>query len=247
MTLREAGFDNVSLDLVYGIPGQTTAELAGDLRAAVELALEHLSCYELEAKPGTRFTIAHGPELARQAEAIEGYYEQVVCELEANGYRWYETANFCRQVEASDLDLRAQHNLAYWTGSDYVGLGIGAVSTVGEMRWRNEPSLARYLGAAAARAAPSREHEPLTPSTRARERLMLGLRLDVPIGLHGIDGEIDLAGLEHMKELDLVELEGGVLTLTRRGRFLASAVTAELLRDSDDQDAAATALASASA
>ncbi len=94
-TLREAGFDNVSLDLVYGIPDQTAADLDDDLAQALALEPEHLSCYELEAKPGTRFTFAHGEELARQADAMEGYFEQVVDTLTAAGYRWYETANFC--------------------------------------------------------------------------------------------------------------------------------------------------------
>ena len=77
-TLRDAGFDNISLDLIYGIPGQSPADLDADLAEALALEPEHLSCYELEAKPGTRFTHAHGDELARQAEAMEGYFERVV-------------------------------------------------------------------------------------------------------------------------------------------------------------------------
>ena len=95
-TLRDAGFDNISLDLIYGIPGQGAADLEADLADALALEPEHLSCYELEAKPGTRFTHAHGAELARQAEAMEGYAERVVETLTGAGYRWYETANFCR-------------------------------------------------------------------------------------------------------------------------------------------------------
>ena len=71
-TLRDAGFDDISLDLIYGIPGQTAADLERDLAEALALQPEHLSCYELEAKPGTRFTHAHGEELARQTEAMEG-------------------------------------------------------------------------------------------------------------------------------------------------------------------------------
>ena len=77
-TLRDAGFDNISLDLVYGIPGQSSSDLDADLAEALALEPEHLSCYELEAKPGTRFTHAHGDELERQADAMEGYFEQVV-------------------------------------------------------------------------------------------------------------------------------------------------------------------------
>jgi len=137
--LRDAGFDNLSLDLIYGIPGQTVADLESDLADAIELGPEHLSCYELEAKPGTRFTHAWGDELARQAEAMEDYFERVVSTLTGAGYRWYETANFCRG------DLRARHNLGYWLGHDYLGIGVGAVSTIGGERRRNTPKLARYL------------------------------------------------------------------------------------------------------
>ena len=94
--LRDAGIDNISLDLIYGIPGQKPADLARDLAEALALEPEHLSAYELEAKPGTRFTHAHGAELERQAESMETYFERVVETLTAAGYRWYETANFCR-------------------------------------------------------------------------------------------------------------------------------------------------------
>ena len=112
-TLRDAGFDNISLDLLYGIPGQSPADLERDIDEALALAPEHLSCYELEAKPGTRFTHAHGDELERQAEAMEGYFERVVERLTGAGYRWYETANFCRAADrAGGRDLRARHNLA---------------------------------------------------------------------------------------------------------------------------------------
>jgi len=94
--LRDAGFDNISLDLIYGIPWQRPSDLAADIEEALALRPEHLSCYELEAKPGTRFTYVHGEELHRQVEAMEGYFECVVETLVAAGYRWYETANFCR-------------------------------------------------------------------------------------------------------------------------------------------------------
>ena len=83
--LRDAGFDNISLDLLYGIPGQSAADLDSDLADALALEPEHLSCYELEAKPGTRFTHAHGGELERQAEAMEGYFETVVDTLTGVG------------------------------------------------------------------------------------------------------------------------------------------------------------------
>ena len=226
-TLRDAGFDNVSFDLVYGIPGQSVADLERDLAEALALGPEHLSCYELEAKPGTRFTHAHGEELARQAEAMEDYFERVVDVLTGAGYRWYETANFCRAD--SGRDLRARHNLAYWLGRDYLGIGIGAVSTVGGLRWRNAPSLPRYVAALARGERPARELEQLEPEVRSRELLMLGLRLDEPIPLAGLDAAVDRDALARLERHGLVRAAGGTLALTRRGRFLGGGVTAELL------------------
>jgi oxygen-independent coproporphyrinogen-3 oxidase len=226
--LRDAGFDNISLDLIYGIPGQSAADLAADLGDALALEPEHLSCYELEAKPGTRFTHAWGEELRRQADAMEEYFERVVATLTGAGYRWYETANFCR-VDAGGRDLRARHNLGYWLGHDYLGIGIGAVSTIESVRRRNTPRLGRYLAALARGEAPERELEPLDADVRARERVMLGLRLDEPLPLAGIAGSLDPAGLARVERLGLARRADDTLALTERGRFLGGAVTAELL------------------
>jgi putative oxygen-independent coproporphyrinogen III oxidase len=227
--LRDGGVDNLSLDLIYGIPGQSTADLETDLDDALRLGPEHLSCYELEAKPGTRFTHAHGSELARQADAMEGYFELVVSRLTDGGYRWYETANFCR-VDAS-RDLRARHNLGYWLGHDYLGIGIGAVSTVGGTRRRNAPRLAAYMTSLGAGEAPPREIEKLAPDVRLTERVMLGLRLDEPLVLDGLESAVDRDAIERLAALELVEVsaDGARLALTERGRFLGDGVTAELL------------------
>jgi oxygen-independent coproporphyrinogen III oxidase len=226
--LRDAGFDNISLDLIYGIPGQSAADLEADLDDALALEPEHLSCYELEAKPGTRFTHAWGAELERQADAMEDYFERVVTRLTGAGYRWYETANFCR-ADADGRDLRARHNLAYWLGRDYLGLGIGAVTTIENRRWRNTPRLARYLEALAAGRAPERELEPLAADVKLRERVMLGLRLDEPLPLAGLRTTLDPAGLARAERLGLAVDAGDTLALTSRGRFLGGGVTADIL------------------
>jgi oxygen-independent coproporphyrinogen-3 oxidase len=230
--LRDVGFDNISLDLIYGIPGQSPADLDADLSDALALGPEHVSCYELEAKPGTRFTHTHGAELERQAEAMEAYFERVVVRLTAAGYRWYETANFCRLPEAADgRDLRSRHNLAYWRSRDYLGLGIGAVSTIDGRRWRTTPRLRSYLAALAAGEPPPRETEVLLPEVRRSERLLLGLRLDEPLALAGLEEAMDAASLERLERLGLVAHRDGreKLVLTERGRFLGGGVTAELL------------------
>jgi oxygen-independent coproporphyrinogen-3 oxidase len=223
--LRDASFDNISLDLIYGVPGQSTSDLKRDLAETLALAPDHISCYELEAKPGTRFTHAHGAELARQAETMEGYFEQVVDTLVSTGYRWYETSNFCRGGRV------ARHNLAYWLGRDYLGLGIGAVSTIGSMRRRNTPKLGAYVRALSACSRPPRELEPLDPWTRGRERLMLGLRLDEPVPLVEVAGVLDAAALARLEVLGLADCGSDSIALTRRGRFLGGGVTAELMAE----------------
>ena len=231
-TLRGAGLDNLSLDLIYGIPGQSPCDLDADLDEALALEPEHLSCYELEAKPGTRFTHAHGAELARQAEAMESYFERVVARLTESGYRWYETANFCRSPSLADRrDLRSRHNLAYWRGRDYLGLGIGAVSTIQGRRWKTTPRLGTYLTALVAGERPPREIEELPGSVRKSERVLLGLRLDEPLSLAGLESALDSEAVERLERLGLVErgAAGAELALTDRGRFLGGGVTAELL------------------
>jgi oxygen-independent coproporphyrinogen-3 oxidase len=233
--LRDANFDNISLDLLYGVPGQSSSDLERDLEQALALRPEHLSCYELEAKPGTRFAHSHGDELVRQREAMEDYFERVVEVLTGAGYRWYETANFCLEaVRAGGRDLRARHNLAYWRGRDYLGLGIGAVSTVDGVRRRTTPKLAVYLAALARGEAPPRELEPLSTDVRRTERILLGLRLDEPMHVAGLEGALDGQGVSRMERLGLVERRresGGaeLLSLTPRGRLLGGAVTVELL------------------
>ena len=225
--VRDAGIDNISLDLIYGIPGQRPAHLERDLAEALALEPEHVSAYELEAKPGTRFTHSHGAELERQAESMESYIERVVETLIDAGYRWYETANFCRRDERRDL--RAKHNLGYWLGRDYLGVGVGAVSTIENRRWRNAPSLGRYLAALGRGERPAREHEELPAAVRATERVMLGLRLDEPLPLDGLEHAVDDAAVEQLAAGGLVARGERSLTLTRRGRFLGGGVTARLL------------------
>jgi len=229
-TLRDAGFDNISIDLIYGIPGQEPADLAHDLAEALALEPAHVSAYELEAKPGTRFTHAHGAALERQAEAMEGYFETVVATLTDDGYRWYETANFCLAPDrAGGRDLRAKHNLGYWLGRDYLGIGVGAVGTVAGRRVRNAPSLRRYVEALERGDAPPREVEELSPGVQTAERAMLGLRLDEPLPLADVRAAIDGEELAGLERAGLVSAGGDAIALTTRGRFLGGGVTARLL------------------
>jgi oxygen-independent coproporphyrinogen-3 oxidase len=223
LLLRAAGVGDLSLDLIHGIPGQGRAALDDDIDQLLALAPDHCSAYELEAKPGTRFTHRHGPELARQAALVEDHYERLIDRLETAGYRWYETANFCRPGRES------RHNRAYWTGRDYLGIGVGAVSTLGDERRTNLPRLDAYLdGVLAGGHAPHRvEH--VDPATRLRERLMLGLRLEEGVAMATVAEVVDPAALEQLRGAGIVRLEEGRIVLERRGRLVADDVVARLL------------------
>ncbi len=229
-TLRDAGVGNLSVDLLFGVPGQSEADLGSDLAEVVALEPDHVSAYEIEAKPGTRFTRHHAAELAEQADRLETHYERVVAALEDAGYRWYETANFARRGRES------RHNLAYWRGRDYVGIGIGAVSTVGSERRTNAPRLAAYRQAVAGgRPVPSAV-EALTPEIRAAERLMLGLRLADGVPRSAARSALDTGQEARLRGLGILDAGLDTLTLTRRGRFVADDAAALLvLLESDER------------
>ncbi len=224
-TLRAAGVENLSLDLIHGVPGQDRALLDADLDRLIALEPDHCSVYELEAKPGTRFTHAHGAELARQGELLEQHYERVIERLEDAGYAWYESANFARPGRES------RHNRAYWIGRDYLGVGVGAVSTVGTERRVNAPRLAAYMAAIAAGDPAPAKLEEVPATTRQRERLMLGLRLAEGVERAAVDDAIDPAALALLVAHDVVVERGGRIVLERRGRLLVNDVVARLLRD----------------
>jgi oxygen-independent coproporphyrinogen-3 oxidase len=222
--LRAAGVHSLNLDLMFGVPGQEPDDLRADLDDLLALAPDHVSSYELEAKPGTRFTHRYGRELGRQADAMEAYYEEVVATLRGAGYRWYETANFCRPGH------ECRHNLGYWLGHDYLGLGVGAVSTIGLERRRNRPGLSGYLTAVEAGGEPPADVEALTPAERGTERLMLGLRLDRPLELNGLAALVDDDACDRLGAAGMLHRDAGTLALTDRGRFLANDVVASVLR-----------------
>jgi oxygen-independent coproporphyrinogen-3 oxidase len=222
--LRGAGVRSLNLDLMFGVPGETGADLEWDLDELLALAPDHISAYELEAKPGTRFSRRHGRSLEAQRDALEWQYERVVERLREAGYRWYETANFCRPGH------ECAHNLGYWLGHDYLGLGVGAVSTIGLRRWRVRPGLPAYLAAVEAGRRPPVLEEPLSAGERALERLMLGLRLDSPPPLGELWPLVDPGACERLRQAGALALEGDRIRLTDRGRFIADDVVAGLLR-----------------
>ncbi len=218
---NDAGFASVSVDLLFGIPGQSWQQLEADMAEVRALGADHISWYELEIKPETALA-RMGAQVPDDDWAADAY-EMIVGHLEAYGYRWYETANFARPGH------ECRHSLGYWSASDYLGLGVGAVSTVDGVRWRNTSALAPYLREVAERGVPDRTMEPLDAATRRRERWMLGLRLDRPLDTEWAGPPDHPEVLGRLEAGGLLETAGGRVALTRRGRFVQNAVLHELM------------------
>ncbi|MGI9539946.1 MAG: radical SAM family heme chaperone HemW [Miltoncostaeaceae bacterium] len=218
---REAGFASLSIDLLFGVPGQEPAHLAADIDAALELDPDHISWYELELKPGSALAGA-APALPDEDEVADAYRD-IVRRLEGAGYRWYETANHARPGH------ECRHNMAYWGAADYLGLGIGAVSTVGGRRWRNAPRLEEYVERSHRGEVPRRTVEIIDDAVARRERWMLGLRLDGPLDLGWAGPPDHPEAVDRLAGLGLVEADDGELRLTREGRFVQNAVLGELM------------------
>ncbi|MHB1361845.1 MAG: radical SAM family heme chaperone HemW [Thermoleophilia bacterium] len=224
--LRRAGIGSIGLDLMFSIPGQTAAGLESDLDRALALEPDHLSCYELTVKEGSAFQRRWLGELEAAAARGRGFYELAVDRLEGAGYRWYETSNF------SLPGKECRHNLAYWDGSDYLGLGAGAWSTVGTVRWRNSESLEGYIEAAAGGGWEGlREIERLDPRGKISEKLLLGLRRDRGVERGAVAAVLDSRQEKGLLRNGFLVNEGGRICLTRQGRFVANEVCARLLRD----------------
>ncbi len=218
---RAAGFEDLSVDLIFGIPGQTPADLEADLADVLAAGPDHVSWYELEIKPGSALARA-GTEPVDEDEGADAY-ARIVEGLEGAGYRWYETANFARPGH------ECRHSLAYWGAADYLGVGVGAVSTVVGRRRRNNPALEPYLAALAAGGAPPRTSEGLDADDLRRERWMLGLRLEGGMPLSWAGPPDHPGALPRLEAAGLLRREGDVLALTRRGRFVQNAILHELM------------------
>lgn len=164
---RAAGFDNLSLDLMYGIPSQTRDSFARTLDAALSLSPEHVSAYSLILEEGTPFWDVQDTLPLPDEDAVCDMTADALSVLRGAGYERYEISNFALPGRAS------RHNLHYWRMDDYLGVGIAAHSLVGGVRLQNRPDLAAYLGGEDV----SEQEEGLTPAAAMDETLMLGLRL----------------------------------------------------------------------
>jgi putative oxygen-independent coproporphyrinogen III oxidase len=229
--LRIAGVAGAGLDLIHGIPGQTPGLLGADIAAVLALRPDHISWYELDVIEGTALAARLSRDLdpsAMPADPMDDVraagYRRIVRELSRAGYDWYEVSNFALPGR------RARHNVAYWRARPYLGLGPGAVSTVGARRWRNAAGTAGWAAALAAGSAPPRSEEALDPDTVARERLMLAARCGERVPLAEVAAVLDADAAAAFARAGLVSLHSGTIRVTRKGRHVADEVIVRLFR-----------------
>lgn len=226
---RAAGIGQVSLDLIYGTPGETPDDLAGSLDAVLTAGVDHVSAYALVVEPGTALArrVARGELTGPDDDVLAERYEQVDTALSAAGMHWYEVSNWAASAES-----RCRHNVGYWAGGNWWGVGPGAHSHVGGVRWWNVKHPARYAAALASGCSPAAGREVLTPQEQYTERVMLGLRLADGLPLQTLHLPGRAVADRAITDGLLTAAPGDRLVLTRRGRLLADAVVRDVLMHS---------------
>jgi putative oxygen-independent coproporphyrinogen III oxidase len=224
-----AGFTNLSVDLMYGVPGETPEGILATLATLVGLGVPHLSAYPLQVEEGTPFAAkaARGALKPPEEGWVHARYEAIVATLARAGYRHYEVSNFALP------GFESRHNAGYWVRRPYLGLGPGAHSFDGSSRWRNEAVLPRYLAGVEAGRLPRVEREVLAPGTTREERVFLALRrtrgLRRGAHLREFPARVVSSWAEWARDGGAVTIHpGGRIRPTDKGLLLAHDLAAEL-------------------
>ncbi len=220
--LRTAGFTNISVDLMFGLPGQTVDQWRASLKKTIALQPEHISTYCLTYEEDTEFFLRHARGEFRQDEDTEAeFFEMTMGILAKAGYEHYEISNYAQP------GFESVHNSAYWFSKDYLGIGPSAVSTIGMLRWQNVCDYRAYIDRVRSDESPRASTEHLTDEMKRTERIALSLRTrrGVPASdLKGFAQRTDeFIGLGLLRESD------ETIVLTRKGRALADSVTEAFL------------------
>jgi putative oxygen-independent coproporphyrinogen III oxidase len=225
---REAGFEQVSLDLIYGTPGETQDDWRVSLEEALACEPDHVSAYALIVEEGTALErrIRRGELATPDDDEVADKYLLAEEVLTAHGLAWYEVSNWARDTAA-----RCRHNETYWRGGSWWGVGPGAHSHVAGVRWWNVKHPAAYADRLAAATSPAQARELLDDETRRVERVLLELRLADGLPVEVLDeyGAKAAAGAVDRGLADAAALDAGRVVLTLRGRLLADAVVRDLL------------------
>jgi len=223
---RRAGFDNISLDLIYGTPGESMADWETSLVTALSLKPDHVSAYSLIVEPGTPLAkrVEAGELAAPDEDELADKYIQADRLLSTVGLNWYEVSNWARPGR------ECRHNLVYWRSGDWWGLGAGAHSHIDGTRWWNVKRPATYVGRLAQSGSPMQGQEILTKTERHEETVMLKLRLAEGISAAELGDEEWERAEPYIRSGHLVA-SGGRLICTLTGRLIADAIIRDLLAD----------------
>ncbi len=222
LSARGAGFDHVSLDLIYGVPGQSADSWRSTVLSALDADPDHVSAYALGVEPGTALArqVSRGEVAAPDPDLAAAAYDIADALLVEHGFSWYEISNWAKPGG------RCEHNLGYWRGDNWWGFGPGAHSHVDGVRWWNVKRPATYQAMLATGSSPAAAREVLDDQERRLEAVMLQVRLAE--GFSAADFPAD--AVARLRAEELVEnADGARLRLTRKGRMLADAVVRVLL------------------
>ncbi len=223
---REVGFDNISIDLMFGFPGQSLEEWRSDVEHAVELGVQHLSAYSLMYEEGTQLTrmLDRGEVSEVSEETSLKMYELLMDAMQDAGYEHYEISNFCKP------GFLSRHNSSYWHGIPYLGVGAGAHSYDGRARHFNPDSLRSYMD------GHPLEEETLSSSQRYDEFVFTGLRTSDGVCLAEIRKKFGdkyycycLENSQKHVSSGKMKLSGGILSLTRDGLFVSNDIMSDLM------------------
>jgi oxygen-independent coproporphyrinogen-3 oxidase len=220
--LRDAGFTNVNVDLMFGLPGQTVDQWRTTLDKTIALESEHVSTYCLTYEEDTEFFLRHARGEFRQDSDVDAeFFEMKIGILEDAGYRHYEISNYARP------GFESVHNRAYWLGKDYLGIGPSAVSTLGMQRWQNVCDYRAYINRVLSGESTSTTSENLTHEMKRTERIALGLR--TRDGISASELKDFAQETDELIGLQLLRKSNGNFVLTRRGKSLADSITEAFL------------------
>ena len=215
--LREAGFSNINVDLMFGLPGQTLEQWRRTLEKTVSLSPEHISTYCLTYEEDTEFFLRHARgEFKQDSDADAEFFDTTMSILAAAGFEQYEISNYARP------GFQSAHNLAYWSGSNYLGIGPSAFSTVGLSRWQNISDFRRYANAVLSGETAINSVEELTPEMKRAEKVALGLRTNRGTPAYLLENFPNET--REFVQLGLLEKINGTFILTRIGKALADSV-----------------------
>jgi len=215
--LRDAGFKNVNVDLMFGLPGQTGDQWRATLETTIALQPEHISTYCLTYEEDTEFFLRHARgEFRQDADADAEFFEMTIAILEDAGYRHYEISNYTRP------GFESVHNRAYWLGKDYLGIGPSAVSTVGMQRWQNVCDYRAYIDRVLSGQSVGESGENLTQQMKRTERIVLALR--TRDGVSSSELKDFAHETDELIALELLRESNGNFVLTQKGKALADSV-----------------------